>query len=228
MLCWKNGQRSPIHDHTGSSCGVRVLRGTLTETLFELAPNGHVKAVARADFAAGQSDRQRGHRHAPGVELAGRRRRPGDAARLLAAALAHGHLLADRRTRGEEVLWPRNARSSPPCRRTARRRCDSVHGWVTPTRLFFVRNHFAVPAIDLATVAAARRGPRRAADRAWTWDELMDAAASAPSSPPSSAPAMAARFCPSGSPACSGGPGAIGHAEWTGVPLHAGAGTGGH
>src|SRR5262249_54482889 len=35
VLCWKNGQRSPIHDHKGSSCGVRVLRGTATETLFD-------------------------------------------------------------------------------------------------------------------------------------------------------------------------------------------------
>ncbi len=23
-LCWKNGQRSPIHDHAGSSCAVRA------------------------------------------------------------------------------------------------------------------------------------------------------------------------------------------------------------
>ncbi len=53
VLCWKNGQRSPIHDHTGSACVVRVLRGTLTETLFELAPNGHVKATFSRDFAAG-------------------------------------------------------------------------------------------------------------------------------------------------------------------------------
>lgn len=45
VLCWKNGQRSPIHDHAGSSCGVRVLRGTMTETRFEFAPNGHVLAV---------------------------------------------------------------------------------------------------------------------------------------------------------------------------------------
>jgi hypothetical protein len=28
VLCWKNGQRSPIHDHMGSNCAVRVLRGT--------------------------------------------------------------------------------------------------------------------------------------------------------------------------------------------------------
>src|SRR5262245_7986189 len=41
VLCWKNGQRSPIHDHAGSSCGVRVLRGTMTETTFAFAPNGH-------------------------------------------------------------------------------------------------------------------------------------------------------------------------------------------
>jgi cysteine dioxygenase len=45
VLCWKNGQRSPIHDHAGSSCGVRILRGTATETLFEFAPNGHVWAT---------------------------------------------------------------------------------------------------------------------------------------------------------------------------------------
>jgi cysteine dioxygenase len=45
VLCWKNGQRSPIHDHAGSSCGVRVLRGTATETLFEFAPNGHIWAT---------------------------------------------------------------------------------------------------------------------------------------------------------------------------------------
>ena len=53
VLCWKNGQRSPIHDHAGSSCGMRVLRGTLTETLFEFTANGHVKAVGSRDLAPG-------------------------------------------------------------------------------------------------------------------------------------------------------------------------------
>jgi cysteine dioxygenase len=52
-LCWKNGQRSPIHDHAGSSCGVRVLRGVMTETRFEFAPNQHVKAIGSRDLAAG-------------------------------------------------------------------------------------------------------------------------------------------------------------------------------
>lgn len=53
ILCWNNGQRSPIHDHVGSSCAVRVLLGTMTETLFEFAPNGHVKAIGSRDVPAG-------------------------------------------------------------------------------------------------------------------------------------------------------------------------------
>jgi cysteine dioxygenase len=53
VLCWKNGQRSPIHDHAGSVCALRVLRGTLTETLFEFTPNGHVKATFSRDFLPG-------------------------------------------------------------------------------------------------------------------------------------------------------------------------------
>ncbi len=35
ILCWHSGQRSPIHDHRGSACGVRVLAGVLSETVFE-------------------------------------------------------------------------------------------------------------------------------------------------------------------------------------------------
>lgn len=53
VLCWKNGQRSPIHDHRGSACGVRVLRGMLTETRFAFAPNGMVMATSSADHAPG-------------------------------------------------------------------------------------------------------------------------------------------------------------------------------
>src|SRR5215203_5640361 len=50
VLCWKNGQRSPIHDHAGSTCGVRVLRGVMTETTFAFALNGHVKAIGSRDL----------------------------------------------------------------------------------------------------------------------------------------------------------------------------------
>lgn len=53
-LCWKNGQRSPIHDHGQSSCGVRVLRGTATETQFEFTAHGHVKATFSRELYAGQ------------------------------------------------------------------------------------------------------------------------------------------------------------------------------
>ena len=85
VLCWKNGQRSPIHDHLGSSCGVRVLRGVATETMFDFAPNGQSAPVV-ARLARRQRLRQPGHRHAPGLEPASGQRRPGDAARLFAAA----------------------------------------------------------------------------------------------------------------------------------------------
>ena len=45
VLCWRNGQRSPIHDHRGSACGVRVLRGEATETVFETTERGDVYPV---------------------------------------------------------------------------------------------------------------------------------------------------------------------------------------
>ena len=34
VLCWKPGQASPIHDHKGASCGVRVIAGVATETSY--------------------------------------------------------------------------------------------------------------------------------------------------------------------------------------------------
>ncbi len=50
VLCWRNGQRSPIHDHEGSSCAVKVLAGVMTETIFERAPNGMIKATRSLDY----------------------------------------------------------------------------------------------------------------------------------------------------------------------------------
>lgn len=43
MLCWRSGQRTPIHDHGGSVGVVMVIEGLLTETMYEQAPEGHVK-----------------------------------------------------------------------------------------------------------------------------------------------------------------------------------------
>jgi cysteine dioxygenase len=34
VLCWQPGQASPIHDHKGASCGVRVIEGVATETSY--------------------------------------------------------------------------------------------------------------------------------------------------------------------------------------------------
>lgn len=42
VICWRSGQCSPIHDHAGSSCGVRVIDGTATETTFEKVGPGKV------------------------------------------------------------------------------------------------------------------------------------------------------------------------------------------
>jgi cysteine dioxygenase len=55
LLCWRNGQRSPIHNHRGSHCGVKVLRGVATETLFTRAPNGLVLPVASRDLPPGHT-----------------------------------------------------------------------------------------------------------------------------------------------------------------------------
>ncbi|MBI3654427.1 MAG: cysteine dioxygenase family protein [Acidobacteria bacterium] len=43
MLCWHSGQRTPIHDHGGSVGVVMVIEGSMTETMYEVAPEGHVR-----------------------------------------------------------------------------------------------------------------------------------------------------------------------------------------
>ena len=53
VLCWKAGQRSPIHDHGHSVCGVRVLRGTATVTHFARTKTGHVKAIRSEEAPPG-------------------------------------------------------------------------------------------------------------------------------------------------------------------------------
>jgi cysteine dioxygenase len=40
LLCWEKGQGSPIHDHAGSSCWVKVLSGELLEVLYESPGSG--------------------------------------------------------------------------------------------------------------------------------------------------------------------------------------------
>jgi cysteine dioxygenase len=48
VLCWRPGQRTPIHDHDGSFGAVRVLQGIMWETLFVMdAGDGLVYQSAR-------------------------------------------------------------------------------------------------------------------------------------------------------------------------------------
>ena len=53
VLCWRSGQRSPIHDHAGSTCGLRILRGTATETVFGKTPSGLIKPAHSKDYRHG-------------------------------------------------------------------------------------------------------------------------------------------------------------------------------
>ncbi|OHX11286.1 hypothetical protein BI347_16505 [Chromobacterium sphagni] len=53
LLCWRSGQRSQIHNHRGSLCGVRVLQGVAVETVFEQTPSGLVASRETRELAAG-------------------------------------------------------------------------------------------------------------------------------------------------------------------------------
>ena len=50
VICWRQGQSSPIHDHYGSSCGVRVIDGIATETLYEETRAGYVKPMETSKY----------------------------------------------------------------------------------------------------------------------------------------------------------------------------------
>jgi DMSO/TMAO reductase YedYZ molybdopterin-dependent catalytic subunit len=94
---------------------------------------------------------------------------------------------------------------------------EAVRSWVTPNRLFFVRNHFEMPATSAAAWRLTVEGcvARRAE---WTWDELNGL--------PERTVFATVECAGNGrsflTPHVHGvqwGSGAVGHAEWTGVPL---------
>ena len=53
LLCWQSGQRSPIHDHAHSVCGIKVMQGTLTEVRYRESPCGQVVANDAREMQAG-------------------------------------------------------------------------------------------------------------------------------------------------------------------------------
>src|SRR5438552_2708088 len=94
---------------------------------------------------------------------------------------------------------------------------ENVSSWVTPTRLFFVRNHFEMPAIDLDTWRLRVEGSvERPAE--WSWDALT----ALPQRTVFATVECAGNgrsFLQQRAPGVQWGAGAIGHAEGTGVPL---------
>ncbi len=46
LLCWEAGQCTPIHDHGGEECWVKVLQGSFKETVFKVTDQMALKQVS--------------------------------------------------------------------------------------------------------------------------------------------------------------------------------------
>ena len=53
VICWREGQSSPIHDHGESACGVRVVDGTATEVRYTHTGDGSVHKCSQAEYSPG-------------------------------------------------------------------------------------------------------------------------------------------------------------------------------
>jgi len=53
IMCWLPGQRSPIHDHAGSACAVRVISGSAIETRYSLDADRLAIPTGQSIFASG-------------------------------------------------------------------------------------------------------------------------------------------------------------------------------
>jgi DMSO/TMAO reductase YedYZ molybdopterin-dependent catalytic subunit len=94
---------------------------------------------------------------------------------------------------------------------------ESLASWVTPSRLFFVRNHFDPPAIDLKTWRLSVEG-LVGSKRQWTWAELNEMPQRTVFATVECA-GNGRSFLHPHAAGVQWGAGAIGHAEWTGIPL---------
>lgn len=45
LLCWEKGQQTPIHDHGGEECWVKVIQGEFKETIYNVNEAGELKTV---------------------------------------------------------------------------------------------------------------------------------------------------------------------------------------
>ncbi len=48
LLCWEKGQFTPIHDHGGEECWVRVIEGEFRETIYKESELGELSEVRSA------------------------------------------------------------------------------------------------------------------------------------------------------------------------------------
>ncbi len=53
LLCFEPGQQTPIHDHAGSACGVRVITGVATEVGYKPDTTGCLVEVGTGELPAG-------------------------------------------------------------------------------------------------------------------------------------------------------------------------------
>ena len=53
LICWRSGQRSPIHDHANSICAVYAISGLLSADNYLKTANGYVRADYSEDFRPG-------------------------------------------------------------------------------------------------------------------------------------------------------------------------------
>ena len=53
VLCWRPGQRTPIHDHNGSHGGVKVCKGRLWETTFNYDPVAGLQYESAREYSPG-------------------------------------------------------------------------------------------------------------------------------------------------------------------------------
>ena len=54
LLCWRCGQRTPIHNHKGSACAVKVIHGIASEIHFEHGPNDMVYPTGSRHYQSGE------------------------------------------------------------------------------------------------------------------------------------------------------------------------------
>lgn len=53
LICWKAGQKTPIHDHKGSDCAFLILDGISTETIYYLK-DGELKEKCERKYLPGE------------------------------------------------------------------------------------------------------------------------------------------------------------------------------